>query len=55
MTVYGIDVIDSHGKTIRSVSNIFLSKEKAEKLIAVCNTLKLSLVHLNDVIYDCIE
>lgn len=54
MTVYGIDVIDSYGQVVQSVSDIFISKDKAEKFIAVCNSLKLSLVHLTDVIYDYI-
>lgn len=50
--VYGINALDSFGSVLKSVDNIFFSKQKAEEFIELCNEEKLELIHLKDVIED---
>ena len=50
--VYGITVTDAEGNDLKSYTDIFLSKEKAERFVNLCNKNELSLCHLSDVIED---
>lgn len=52
-TVYGIDLFEG-GHCVQSVGNIFLDPEEAKKFVSMCNRLKLSKVHLMDVIEDAL-
>lgn len=52
-TVYGIDLFEE-GHCVQSVGNIFLDPEEAKKFVSMCNRLKLSKVHLMDVIEDAL-
>ena len=54
VVVYGIDVTNEKGIVTNSVPNMFLKKHNAQKLVALCNELKLSPVHLMDVIEDAL-
>ncbi len=53
---YGISVtdIDSNGE-IAKIEDISTSKEDIEKLVALCNSLQLSPLHIQDVIEDFLE
>lgn len=53
-TVYGIEVWES-GQCIQSVGDIFFDFQKAERFVAKCNQLELSVIHLMDVILDILE
>ncbi len=50
--VYGIDVVDEKENIIKSFTNIFFKRSKAESFVALCNECKLSLIHLADVVED---
>lgn len=54
---YGINVCekaenDSKPTLVASVHDITTDKLKLSKLISSCNKLKLSVIHLNDIIED---
>lgn len=51
-TVYGITALDRFGNVLKTFEDIFFKKQKAEKFIDLCNSEKLELVHLQDVIED---
>ena len=51
-TVYGITVLDTFGKVLKTFEDIFFSKQKADNFIELCNKEKLELIHLQDVIDD---
>lgn len=51
-TVYGITALDNFGNVLETIEDIFLSKEKAEEFIELCNEEKLELVHLQNVVDD---
>ena len=53
-TAYGIAAIDTFGNEIRSFSDVFFDKAKAERLITLCNKEKLSLIHLEDIVEDAL-
>lgn len=53
--VYGIEAFAKNKHKIASVADVFFDKQKAENFIKLCNDLKLSLVHLPDVIEDVLE
>ena len=52
-TVYGIDLFEDK-EIIQSLPDIFFDRQKAKELVALCNTLGLSPVHLLDVAEDAI-
>lgn len=52
-TVYGIDLF-ADGEILNSLPDIFFNKQKAKELVALCNTLDLSPLHLIDVVEDAI-
>ena len=54
-TVYGIEAFTKSKHKVASVADVFFNKQKAEDFIRLCNELKLSLVHLPDVIEDVLE
>ena len=50
---YGIDAVDKKsGIPIRSILDVSLEKEPLEKLIFLCNKLRLNIIHLDDVVED---
>lgn len=51
-TVYGITATDMFGNALKTVKNIFLNIKQAEEFIELCNSEKLELVHLQDVVED---
>ena len=51
-TVYGITALDGRGAEISSFHDIFFDKRKAEDFIELCNSEKLELIHLADVVED---
>lgn len=52
---YGICAYSEEAKMIiKSVSDVFLEKDKAEKLVVLCNENRLDPIHLSDVIEDAI-
>lgn len=54
-TAYGICAFSEDNKTnMKSFSDVFLEKEKAENLVNLCNANKLDIIHLRDVIEDMI-
>ncbi len=53
-TVYGIAAVDTFGRVIKSFSDVFFDKAKAEHLVTLCNREKLSLIHLEDVVDDAL-
>lgn len=50
--VYGISAIDGKGAKQVSFADIFFSKRKAQEFVNLCNSEKLELIHLADVIDD---
>lgn len=53
---YGISVYSEDKKMILdTISDIFLEKEKAEKLVELCNKNKLDPIHLREVVEDAIS
>ena len=53
-TVYGIEAIDSAGKTLLSYPDVFFDLQKAERLADLCNDENLSLIHFPGVIEDAL-
>lgn len=53
-TVYGIDV-SIGGEVIRSIPDVFTEKNKAEKLIRLCNEGELSPIHIDDVVEAALD
>lgn len=54
ITSYGIAAIDENSFVVSRVGNVSSSKEKAEKLCLMCESLKLSPCHLKDAVEDYI-
>ena len=57
-TAYGIGVCENNQcfrKTLRYIPNVFLDRQKAERLAAMCNRLKLDPLHLFDVVEDAVS
>lgn len=54
-TVYGIEAFARNKHRVTYIADIFFDKQKAEDFIGLCNDLKLSLIHLSDVIEDVLE
>jgi len=52
---YGIEVLNGANAKITVVEDVFLDMSKAVMFIDLCNTLKLSPIHLTDVIEDMLE
>lgn len=53
-TVYGIDAWEED-ICVMSVKDIFICRNKAEKLVYLCNKFELSTIHLMDVVCDMLE
>lgn len=53
--VYGIEGFARNKHKVVSVADVFFDKQKAENFIKLCSDLKLSLVHLPDVIEYILE
>lgn len=51
-SVYGIEVLNSIGRSLKVVPNIFLDATQAEKFVDLCNSEELDIIHLDDVIED---
>lgn len=51
---YGIEVVrdGDHTKTMKSVPAVSIDKEAVESVVSLCNKVKLSPIHLEDVIMD---
>ena len=57
-TAYGIGVRENdqcNKKTLQYIPNVFLDRQKAERLAAMCNHLKLDPLHLFDVVEDAVS
>ena len=54
-TVYGIEALNGESRIVASISDVFFDKAKATEFITLCNALKLSLIHLPEVIEDILE
>ena len=52
-TVYGIELF-KNGVEVIAIPDIFTDKSSAKKLVKLCNSCKLSPLHLMDVIEDAI-
>lgn len=52
-TAYGICIF-SEKTVIKSFSDVFLEKEKAENLVNLCNVNILDPIHLSEIIEDMI-
>lgn len=52
-TVYGIDLF-ADKEIVQSLPDIFFERQKAKELVALCNALDLSPLHLIDVAEDAI-
>lgn len=54
-TSYGVEVYAEDGKTlIKYIDDVFLSLEKAEKFVALCNENDVELCHLEQLCEDFI-
>ena len=51
---YGIDVFEEN-KLIRTVKDISLNKKSVDELVDKCNDLKVSILHIEDVIQDFVQ
>ena len=54
---FGICAYETNGdkqEKVACVSDVFLNREVAEKLVDMCNELELEIIHLMDVIEDAI-
>ena len=51
-TAYGVTALDKNGKVLANVPAILLDKEKMKNFVELCNSEKVELVHLADVIED---
>ena len=49
---YGIVAVTENGKTITSIRDISCNREKAQAFVDLCNTLGLSLLHIDDAVDD---
>lgn len=49
-TAYGIDIYNSKKELVKSVSDIFLDKRKAEKFVKICNDLEIPINRISDII-----
>ena len=57
-TAYGIGVREDNQSskiTLQYIPNVFLDRQKAERLAAMCNYLKLDPLHLFDVVEDAVS
>ena len=54
VTVYGIEARNAKGDLLLSVPGIFCNLQKAIQFVSLCNDLKISLIHLHDVIEDAL-
>ena len=50
--VYGIDILSSSGKILKSIPDIFLNEKEAKKFVTLCNSEELDIIHVYDVIED---
>lgn len=53
-TVYGITALNNDGKVLDTYSDIFFDKQKAIEFVSLCNSEKLELIHLKDVVEDAL-
>ena len=53
-TTYGIVAVTQDGKTITSIRDISCDQKKAQEFVDLCNTLGLSLLHIDDAVDDFI-
>ena len=51
---YGIAAVTQDGETITSIRDISCNREKAQAFVDLCNTLGLSLLHIDDAVDDFI-
>lgn len=51
---YGIDIFEEN-KLIKSIKDISLNKNAVDELVSKCNTLKVSILHIEDVIQDFVQ
>lgn len=52
---YGICVYSEEARMIlKSISDVFIERDKVEKLVALCNENKLDPIHLSEVVQDAI-
>lgn len=57
-TAYGIGVFEydrGEKKTLQYIPDVFLDEEKAEQLVAMCNSIQLEPLHLLDVVEDAVS
>ncbi len=53
-TSFGIGAYTKEGREILYIPDVFLSYDKAQALVLLCNTHRLDPIHLPDVIEDAI-
>ncbi len=53
-TVYGITALNNSGKELASFPDMFFDKQKAIDFVNLCNSERLELVHLADVVEDAL-
>ena len=56
-TVYGMTVHRNDGQDtlpVRKIPNISLSMTRVSRLVETCNRLQPSLLHLDDILEDCL-
>lgn len=54
---YGIDIWEERENTrycVKTISDVFLCREKAEKFVKFCNENDISLIHIDDIIEDMV-
>lgn len=49
---FGISARNEKNEIIKEINDISIDETKMKRLIANCNKLKLSIVHINDIIED---
>ena len=49
---YGIAAVTQDGETITSIRDISCNREKVQAFVDLCNTLGLSLLHIDDAVDD---
>ena len=49
---YGIAAITQDGETITSIRDISCNREKVQAFVDICNSLGLSLLHIDDAVDD---
>ena len=52
--VYGITAINDNRLTLDTFPDIFFDKQKAINFVNLCNSEKLELIHLKDVVEDAL-